>query len=185
MGTKKEFRKKMRVKRSMLTKEQITEKSQKILKKLLETEEYKMAERIFCYVSFEEEVDTFELIRQAFSDGKEVAVPRVNGSEMKFYRIDSMKELQLGYYGILEPVTNDIEKNLEGVIIVPGLAFDLKYNRMGYGGGFYDRFFNEHPQHKLIKIALAYEFQVVNEIETEEHDQKMDRIITPLKVMVR
>lgn len=185
MDTKKEFRKKMRAKRSTLTKIQVLEESRKILKKLLKTEEYKKAKKVFCYVSFEEEVDTFSLIRQAFSDGKEVAVPKVNGSEMEFYKIKSLEELQAGHYGILEPATNEIEKDLEGIIIVPGLAFDFQYNRMGYGGGYYDRYLNEHPKHKLVKIALAYEFQVVSMIETEKHDQKMDMIITPLEVRKR
>lgn len=185
METKKELRKKMRTKRSMLTKEQVEEDSRKIVSRLLETAEYKNTKKVFCYVSFEEEVDTVPFIRQALSDGKRVAVPRVNGKEMEFYRIASLEELQPGYYGILEPVTNEIEKELEGILIVPGLAFDAEYNRMGYGGGFYDRYLNQHPSHKLLKAALAYEFQIVSIIETEEHDRKMDMIITPSEVKKR
>lgn len=183
METKKELRKKMRAKRDALTEAQVIEKSQKILKNLLGTTEYKNAKKIFCYVSFEKEVDTFSIIRQAFSDGKEVAVPRVNGNQMEFYKIRSVEELQPGYYGILEPVTDVIEKELEGIIIIPGLVFDMQCNRIGYGGGFYDRYLNAHTDHALIKIALAYEFQMVSKIETEEHDQKMDRIVTPAKVL--
>ena len=182
MGTKKELRKKMRSKRSELTKEQVNAESQKIVSRLLETTEYKNAKTVFSYISFEEEVDTFFLIEQALSNGKKVAVPRVSGKEMEFYHIKSFDELQPGYYGILEPITNEIEKELEGILIVPGLAFDIEYNRMGYGGGFYDRYLNKHLKHKLLKVALAYDFQIVSMIETEEHDQKMDMMITPSKV---
>lgn len=185
MKTKKELRKEMKAMRKALTKEQITQESEKIIRRLLETEEYKNAKTIFSYVSFEEEADTIALIRQAFADGKKVAVPKVSGNEMEFYPIMSLDELKPGYYGILEPVTKEIEKETEGMLIVPGLAFDFSYNRMGYGGGFYDRYLHAHPKHQLVKAALAYDFQMVPKIETEEHDQKMDMVITPSKIWKR
>lgn len=185
MKTKKELRKEMKAMRQALTKEQIAGESEKIINRLLETEEYKNAKTIFSYVSFEEEADTIVFIRQALSDGKKVAVPKVSGKEMEFYPITSLDELQPGYYGILEPVTNDIAKETEGMLIVPGLAFDFSYNRMGYGGGFYDRYLNTHPEHQLMKAALAYDFQMVPEMETEQYDQKMDMIITPSKIWKR
>lgn len=178
MKTKQELRKCMSTKRSNLSKEQVRNESKKIFTHLITAKEYKDAERIFCYVSMKEEVDTLELIKRAIQDKKEVAVPKVHGKEMEFYQIQSLEQLKPGYLGILEPITNKIVTRLEGIMIVPGLAFDLEYNRMGYGGGFYDRYFYTHSGHKFIKMAFAYDFQVILKIKTEEHDQKMDCIIT-------
>lgn len=98
---------------------------------------------------------------------------------MKALKIDSLKDLQLSNYGILEPeeTAEEIMINHMDLAIVPGVAFDPKGGRVGYGGGFYDRFFS-NLQVKIKKIALAYEFQILDRVPIEEHDISIDAIIT-------
>ena len=113
-----------------------------------------------------------------------VAVPRVNGDRMDFYNISGIDELKPGFFGIPEPVGDDPIEICDGIVIMPGLAFDSDFGRIGYGGGYYDRFLSENQNVNLKKIALAYEFQMCTpgEIEMEEHDCRPDIIVTDSRI---
>lgn len=113
--------------------------------------------------------------------GQTVLVPKVYGRDMKFHRITALSELKPGKYGILEPDNTDICEPKQGLMIMPGLAFDKEHHRAGYGGGFYDRYLEQHPA--FYKAAVAFSFQIVDHIETERYDLKPDCIITEQAVL--
>ena len=103
---------------------------------------------------------------------------------MQFYYIDSLKDLRAGTLGILEPTNTDLAIPKEGdLFIIPGLAFDKNKNRIGYGRGYYDKYFKEYKHVNFIKIALAFDYQIIREIPVDEHDVKLDRIISPKKTI--
>ena len=109
-----------------------------------------------------------------------VAVPKVLGDEMEFFEIDSFSELEKGCMGILEPSTSKIVKPENAFMVLPGLAFDTEHARLGYGGGFYDKYISKYGVEKFMKVALCYDFQMQKKdaIESESNDIKVDMIIT-------
>jgi 5-formyltetrahydrofolate cyclo-ligase len=142
-------------------------------------DEVREQECFFPFVSYGTEVDTIQMIHQVLQEGKKkVAVPRVQGEEMTFYRITSLKDLAKGYQGILEPVTQSCMTAAEGVLLLPGLAFDRQKNRVGYGGGYYDRYLARYQTEKLVTVALAFDFQIVDAIEAESFDVRPQWIVT-------
>lgn len=175
---KKEIRKRMRVLRENMTREDMFSKSSLIFEQLITVPEYKKAEKIFTYVSMNNEVDTIMLIDYSLSMDKRVFVPKVFGKDMFFYEISDISELSPGYCGIYEPDTDGKEPDYSktGFMCMPGVAFDKEYNRIGYGGGFYDRYLS--GENKFHKAALAYELQFVDHIRTEHVDVKPDMIVT-------
>lgn len=189
---KKEIRKKTLQMRGELSENYRMQADDKICRSLASLEGYKQAKCILSYVSYKSEVDTKKILEMAWKDGKTVAVPKVlekNGI-MEFYEIQSLQELQTGYQGIEEPDITDKcpinpEKMQEKVcMIMPGAAFDSQCNRIGYGGGFYDRYLNKHPK-VMETIALCYEIQLVEHIPAEVLDVKPDRIITEQRIINR
>lgn len=175
--TKTELRKQYKQKRRALTSEKVQSASEQIRKSFLNSDEYKGCNNLLIYVSQDNEVDTIRIIRQALADGKVVAVPKVYGDHMHFHRIHGMNDLKTGAYGILEPADCEMFHPTEGILIVPGIAFDKKGHRIGYGGGYYDRYMKLHPE--LIAIAFAYDYQVLPEISCEAFDERPDQILTP------
>ncbi|BBF42288.1 5-formyltetrahydrofolate cyclo-ligase [Lachnospiraceae bacterium KM106-2] len=184
--TKQEVRTKIREEKRKLTTDQIEQLSQRIVTQFLESEQYQNANVVYCYVSYNQEVSTRELINQALADGKKLAVPKVTDRathEMKFYYIQDMSDLIIGYQGILEPEGKEESLAQEnGLMIVPGLAFDLSGNRLGYGGGFYDTYLNNLNRYQL--ISFAYDFQFFDTIPTEEYDQTIDQLYTPTRKII-
>ena len=151
--------------------------SEKIVKNLTEHTCYRETQALLTYVSFRSEVDTISLIEQAFTDGKAVFVPRVAGREMDFFRIKALCDLEEGYHGILEPRDHitEIYNPIAGkaLMCMPGAAFDRTHHRIGYGGGYYDRYLaNLSGQAKdmICTAALAYECQILQEIPWDSHD---------------
>ena len=157
---------------------------------LINLKEFADAHVVFLYSSFRNEADTIEIIEYCFANGKKVALPcsyMTNGTpKMEFYYINSRTDLVAGYKGILEP---DRRKqhvvkaaDLPDCIIVPGVAFDDKMNRIGYGAGFYDRFLNEmgytDSVMKPYRIGLCYEFQMGYDITPDDGDVKMNIVVT-------
>ncbi len=145
--------------------------------------EMKRWSTLFIYVNFRSELETLELIRLCLSQGKRVAVPLVDASTVSMIPLliqDPEKDLVPGYYGIPEP---DPQKSLRvaareiDAAVIPGSVFDIQGGRLGYGGGYYDRFLvNDAPQAK--RIGLAFEMQVVEKVPVEPHDQPLDILIT-------
>ena len=146
---------------------------------------------VLTYVSFRSEVSTYGIIDRFLKMGVKVAVPRVEEEEIRFYHISSCDDLADGYMGIPEPKTTcrPWEKKTAGLtsgspvshidtlVLVPGSVFDRQGNRIGYGGGFYDRFLTDHQG--MYSIGLAYECQIADEIPADEWDRKVDMVITP------
>jgi 5-formyltetrahydrofolate cyclo-ligase len=168
-------------KRGQIDPTQKMDLDKEILKNLTERLFYKEAENIFIYVSIETEVDTHRIIIKALEDGKKIYVPKIKSKSagMEIFRIKSIEDLKEGYFGILEP--SDESGKIEGdeldLIVVPGVAFDREGYRIGYGGGFYDKFFKNLTK-KIPKIAIGYNLQIVDKIAREEHDEKINGLIT-------
>lgn len=141
------------------------------------------AEVLLAFVNYGSEIGTAEIIEEALSKGKKVFVPRIEGDEMFFYRITSMDQLKEGYKGIFEPDGTtecfDYEKYKERrmLLLMPGVAFDIYGNRMGYGKGFYDRFMKDKEILQTFSIAIGYKCQRVDFIPVEEHDLKPYQVI--------
>lgn len=178
MTTKNEARKNVKEIRKKTNSTIIDELSCVICSKLISLKCYSESKTLFLYNSINNEVNTNELISYSKKCGKILAFPAVIGEEMLFYRIDSEKDIKTGYMGIIEPIPSpDRLLDLEaGVIIVPGVAFDRKCNRAGYGKGFYDRYLAKHK--KLVKIGLGFDFQIFDELVTDEYDIPLDYVIT-------
>ena len=127
-------------------------------------------------MDYKQEVGTKAIIKKAWELGKEVAVPKIVGNEMQFFYIKQFSDLTDGYKGILEPTTLQRADTEDGLVIMPGVAFDKRKNRIGYGKGFYDRFLNDHRQ--LHTIALCFTCQMVENIPIDEYDIRPQVLIT-------
>lgn len=172
------IRKRMKQLRADMTRAERFEKSMRIFEQLITVPEFKRADRIYTYVSMDNEIDTIMLIDYSLSLEKRVFVPRVSGKDMEFYEISDISELSPGYMGIYEPDINGKEPDYSrtGFMCMPGLAFDKSYNRIGYGGGFYDRYLS--VENKLYKAAFAYEAQLLESIPAQDGDVRPDMIVT-------
>ena len=163
-------------------------RSEKIVKNLTDHPCYREAQALLTYVSFRSEVDTISLIEQAFADGKTVFAPRVAGREMDFFRIKGLCDLEEGYHGILEPHNHITEVYApsagKAIICMPGAAFDRAHHRIGYGGGYYDRYLSglsEQAKDMICTAALAYDCQILQEIPWDNHDICPECIIAETK----
>lgn len=158
----------------------------KIFNELINTDLYKRSINIFIYISFSNEINTRNIIEKAFKDKKNVFIPKVYKDDklMKAIKLNSIDELKKNSMGILEPIddSNYIEKENIDLIVVPGVVFDKECNRIGYGGGYYDRYLKDIKS-KENKIALAYDLQIVDKIKSEVHDIKVDYIITNTRAL--
>ena len=179
---KEELRKRIKEKRDKLSQREIVEKSEKIVGKLIKMDEFADADTVACYISFGSEVRTHSLIKN-FMEKKRIVVPFVDKRKKVIHlsHLKNWEELHVGEYGILEPRKEflRIENNAD-IFIIPGIVFDEEGNRIGYGGGYFDKFLCNF---KGKKIALAYDFQVVKKMPNEEHDIRMDFIITDKRII--
>jgi 5-formyltetrahydrofolate cyclo-ligase len=144
----------------------------------LELPEVKAADTVYVYLSYGSEIDTHGLTDALLKAGKKVAAPRVDGQEMAFYEIGGMEDTAAGYKGIPEPASHCRKLcDPRALVLMPGLAFTKEGDRMGYGGGFYDRFLSKEPGH--IAIALAYPFQLLETIPVESADRRIQGVVLP------
>ena len=174
---KKALRRKIGERKRALTEIEIEDRSRALAQKLFATDQYRQAKSLYAYLSFNQEVRTNPIIERAWSDGKRVAVPKVIGKEMAFIWLTGFDQLGPGYYGITEPVEDGpVADDPTALVLMPGLAFDPEGHRVGYGGGFYDRFLEAEPNHPL--VALCYDFQLFDCLEVEDHDIPVDVVIT-------
>lgn len=175
--TKDEIRKQIRKKREVLTNFEVKNRSEKIIKMFFNTEYYKNAKVIMSYMPIRNEVDVLILNTKILQDGKELLLPAID-SENKVIpcKVNSISELRKkGKYSIMEPDLSNKYCDEIDLIIVPGIAFDKWGNRIGFGKGYYDRFLNNK---KAKKLALIYDFQLINNFKTDNYDEKIDIIIT-------
>jgi 5-formyltetrahydrofolate cyclo-ligase len=175
-------------KRKALSKEEIKEKSNKIKEKLFSLPEFKDAKNILFYVSFNDEVDTQEIIKELLANKeKNIIVPYVvkNNPILQLSEIKNFNELEPKTWGILEPKDEFIRKfDIENVdlVIIPGIVFDQNGHRIGYGYGYYDRFLKKLDKN-VVKIGFGFEFQIVDKIPEEKHDVPVDIMVTEKRVI--
>ena len=179
---KKEIRKLVFAERRRLSSEELEEKSRVICEKIMATEQWKEASCIYAYMDCKGEVCMRTLLTSAWAEGKRVAVPKVFGTEMRFFYINSYEDVAPGYYDIPEPVGGEEAFCETALMIMPGVAFDEKLHRCGYGGGFYDRFLKIHRGLKT--IAPAFDFQIVPEVPAEAFDISPQMVITETNVYI-
>jgi len=170
--------------RNALTKEEIATRSEKICETILQLPEIIKSKTIFAYVSFRSEVSTFKLIEALIASGKTVTVPitRVKAKRLDAIEISNVtSDLEPGYCDIPEPTkrlceTSIIDPSEIDAILLPGSVFDKRGGRFGYGGGFYDRFVSNIPN--AVRIGLAFDLQIVEQIPLQPHDELLDFVVT-------
>lgn len=152
--------------------------------KLFKMGEFQRAKTILFYASFDGEVETFEMMREAQKLGKKIGLPGIRKSEKKIVPmvVASLEvDLETGPYGIKQPKidrANTLEKDRLDMVVVPGVAFDKQNNRLGRGGGYYDRFLGSLPS-RVSTVGLAFDFQIVDALPPkEEHDIPMSCVLT-------
>ena len=170
------LRKQIRDQKRAMTEAQIEEKSRLLGEKFAASEAYQNAKTIYGYLPYNQEVRTVPMLQQAIRDGKKVAVPRVCGDDMIFFYMTDFDRVEKSSFGIPEPLGDEpVADDPTALVLMPGLAFDKEGHRIGYGGGFYDRFLEDEPNHPT--VALCYAFQVFPALDTEEHDIPVDLVI--------
>ncbi len=217
-GRKKKIRREILALRDGMSDAERARYDAQIYERVVSLEAYGRARAVLAYVNYRSEVDTRRLIERALHDGKAVFAPKVEGEEMAFYEVHSLCDLQLGYRGIYEPrqgtplaawlAAQPLRwEDCSGgqpclLLLMPGAVFDRARHRIGYGGGYYDRYLARYERQRqdgcgqrtpedtdghargeirwpaMVTAALAYDCQVLPEIPYEEHDRKPDLIVT-------
>lgn len=173
---KTELRRQIRQQKQAMTPEQIEEKSRLLAEKFLQSELYRSAKTVYGYLPYNQEVRTVPMLAQALKDGKQVAVPKCYGEEMRFIVLSDLSAVAPGYCNIPEPIADDpVADDPTALVLMPGLAFDPAGHRIGYGGGFYDKFLAAEPGHPT--LALCYDFQVFPQLQTDDHDIPVDLVL--------
>jgi 5-formyltetrahydrofolate cyclo-ligase len=157
---------------------QITRLSRAAQKSIIMSEKFRTADTVGAYFAIGSEVRTDQIISEVNKLGKIVALPRVEGESISFYR-HSHGNLVKGRFGILEPLPKIEIRDID-LLIVPGIAFDKRGYRLGYGRGYYDKFLSENP---TVSIGLAYSIQLVENLPHGSHDRRMDAIATESGVL--
>ncbi len=175
---KNELRKNIKDKSALLSEEYIKASSDKIEKIFLESSDYKNCESLFVFVSTDKEPDTSVIIKTALKEGRKVYVPKCfENGKMIPIEITEKTEFEKGFAGIYEPKGCGYTAEFPRIdlAVVPCVSADLNGNRLGHGGGFYDRYLSENS---VKKACLCFGELLSNEIVTEKHDVKMDCLIT-------
>ena len=195
---KKQLRKEILQLRKAMEKKLWQDKSRQIEGRLTAQSVFQQAEYILCYVNYKNEVETISLLEESLRLGKRVYCPRVSDGDMEFYEIFSLSDLEDGFRGILEPKALEerifrLQEDVPTLMIMPGAVFDKMCHRIGYGGGYYDRYLaslgldSENSAHVLDffhTVALAFSFQLLEEdIPYEEYDICPQIIITEQEII--
>lgn len=188
MKEKKEIRKTILQRRKALDQETVRRLSRVICEKVSELKAYKAAEDICLYMPINNEVDVTLLIRPAIAAGKRVWLPKVKErsasgeGEMDFFRYDETTPLTEGVYHIREPQSEQkLVPDERTLILMPGAVFSENRDRIGYGGGYYDRYLSQHPGCKT--AAACYDFQILPKIPAEPHDVRLRIIVSPRRII--
>ena len=189
ISDKKAIRKSILEQRNLLTETERKRASVLITDRLLGHQLFYQSKRILAYAAFGGELNLDMLLQEVLDCGKELYLPRVVGEEIVFSRVYSLEELEIGYKGIREPALDKCRKDSgdiylfdenetqQDLLIMPGVAFDIYGNRVGYGKGFYDRFLADKEPLRLRSIGVAYEMQVLLQVPWDEGDRKPYQLI--------
>lgn len=173
---KQALRAQVRAQKRAMTETQIEEASRRLGELFAASELYQQAKTIYGYLPYNQEVRTIPMLQRALDDGKRVAVPKCYGDEMRFIYLDDLSAVEKGYCGIPEPIADEpVADDPTALVLMPGLAFDPQGHRIGYGGGFYDKFLSSEQTHPT--LALCYAFQMFEHLETEEFDIPVDCVL--------
>lgn len=181
MESKKEIRQRIRRKREQAEHVRLIRDTQKITASVVSHPWFVRTKDLYIYVDCKGEAGTGGIIAEAFQRGMNVWVPRVTGNTMLFCRIRGLDELKPGTYGIPEPTGNEAGDGEEGLMVMPGVAFDEACHRVGYGGGFYDRYLAKHR--RLRRMAIGFEFQVLDKVPYEKYDICPEILVTERRVI--
>lgn len=174
-------------KRKELSIEDKQKKSREIQLKLFNLDIYKDSNFIFTFISTEEEVDTHNIIKDSLKNGKRIGVPVTFPKERKMI-VSEIKdfdnELELGFYNILTPkkeFIREVDPSILDLVLVPGLIFSKNGYRVGYGGGYYDRFLEQTED--VIKVGICFDMQIADEVPIGKYDIPVDYIITEKRII--
>lgn len=178
---KKKLREDALAKRNSIPAQERAEKSRRIAAHILQSEAYASTKRVFSFVSMGAEVETRDILEQAWKDGKIVAVPKTEkGRVMYFLQTNALSDLQEGRFGVKEPLgskADEIIPEEDDLFLVPGALFDKMKNRIGYGGGYYDTYFEKYKGYR--RIGLAFSEQISESLlPREKTDIPLDDIVT-------
>lgn len=180
---KKKIRKEILSKRSSIPIEHRRIADMVIADRIIGHQWFYRAEVLLGFVNYDSEISTMDILSEALNKGKKLFLPKIEEDNMYFYRVESLKELTQGYKGILEPKGNTERfdysnyKDYRLLILVPGVAFDVYGNRMGYGKGFYDRFLSDKEVLQTYSIGIGYLCQQVEQLPVDEFDIKPYQVI--------
>ena len=178
MLDKKALRREIGAKKRAMSAEEIERASARLAEKFFQTELYRQAKAIYGYLSYNQEVRTEPILRRAQADGKRVAVPKVYGDEMRFLWLDDLQQVAPGAYGIPEPIADGpVAMDETALVLMPGLAFDPEGHRLGYGGGFYDRWLSAHS---CPSVCLCRQPLLCDALPIEGHDHPVNLVLTEL-----
>lgn len=184
---KKILRKEMIRKRDELSPLEIQNLSEKVISRVIESDIYKNSKNIFTFVSFKSEVFTHNFIKNSILNGKKIFIPHIIDKTMHPVELKDFKDLEIGFYNILS-MPEDKIKISKGdeidLVIVPGLIFGKNMYRIGYGGGYYDKFLS-NKEISAYKLGICYDFQVIDEIQNDIYDIPVDKIITDKRIIER
>lgn len=188
MIDKESLRKELLKRRDSIPHEVRKSKDRSILERLLPLEEIRHAGLLLLFASFRSEVDTREMAIRLINEGKRAVFPKVDGDRrgLLLYEVKDIGELIPGYMGIPEPsvLTDERMADINGVdvVVIPGAGFDAEGNRIGYGGGYYDRLLSSLTCDVTV-VAPAYEEQIIDSVPSESHDIKVGMIVTDRRVI--
>lgn len=170
------LRRAIRDQKRAMTEEDIVARSTRLGELFAQTQAYREAKTIYGYLPYNQEVRTVPMLEQALQDGKKVAVPKVYGDTMKFIYLEDLSQVAKSDMGIPEPIADGpVAGDKTALVLMPGLAFDEEGHRIGYGGGYYDKFLSAEPNHPT--VALCYDFQMFARLDTEEFDIPVDLVL--------
>ena len=187
MVSKKQIRLTIKKERAKLSLETVQEQSDQICSKICALPILQSSTTICIYSSIGNEVDTSKIARIALENNKQVAYPSTNNEDntMEFYKVNAISDLRpvkSGSFSLLEPLPHPSTKVIPDentLMIVPGLAFDKQFYRIGYGGGFYDKYLALYPV--LTTIGVCYDFQLIPNVYPNQYDKPVDSIMTPTR----
>lgn len=184
MNSKAQKRQALLEKRRQLEPQFVLDASREVARRLFSLDEFLLAERMGLYAAFKNEVETASIFQKAHGMRKELFYPAVDSQReaISFYRVRHLEDLSPGYCGILEPEKRHSLTNINylNCILIPGVAFDLRGNRLGLGKGYYDRLLSGF---KGKRLALAYDFQIVDWLPSSARDERVDILVTEERVL--
>lgn len=183
------LRKEMKEKRKSLALDQRIKLSKLVFSKIEESEDFKISKNIFAFVSFGTEIFTHDFIKNSILAGKNIYIPFIDEEKNIMYasKLNSFDDLELGFYNILaqpEDKVDVVDPKILDLVIVPGLIFGENFYRIGYGGGYYDKFLSQDGV-SAKKIGICFDFQLIDSVDYEPHDVSLDEIITEVRTLER